>query len=74
MPPCCPTYITVTDDTVASVAAAHSVQPIALVKYNDLPANATMKPGQRLQIPCARIVQYALRHAAAAPAPEPESG
>ena len=41
------------------MAAAEAVDPTVLTFYNQLPANATLKPGQTLFIPCKRILQYA---------------
>ena len=59
VPSCCPSYTVKPGDTAASVAAAQSVDPTVLTFYNQLPANASLKPGQTLFIPCARILQYA---------------
>ena len=46
-------------DTAASVAVVQSVEPSVLTFYNELPAGAFLTPGQTIQIPCARVLQYA---------------
>ena len=72
-PLCCPTYTVMPGDTVASVAAAQSVVPSLLTAYNKLPAGGALTPGQVIQIPCARTIEYAQK-AAAPPAGEKSAG
>ena len=61
-------------DTTASLAKAEAVEPSLITYYNMLAADTPLTPGQSIQIPCARILQYAQQLKAfqiAVPASEP---